>query len=218
MKPPRRTSLARSGLVLLTSAALLTAAAGCTDDAAPSASSSAGSSAPSSAEPTATTTPVPDSVPLKVVVTRVSGKLPAASRPALEANVGRTVSAYVDAAFLGGDYPRSDFSGSFGTFTPGAAKDARRDQDLLTNAPLGPSTASVRATRRTAYLSVLAPYKVAAGVTAKVDLVFLVDRGDRPAQRVRLAGRLLLTRADNDGQWAVFGYDLPRSVTPRSAS
>ena len=217
MKPPRRTSLARSGLVLLTSAALLTAAAGCTDDAAPSASSSARSSA-SSAEPTATPTPVPDSVPLKVVVTRVSGKLPAASRPALEANVGRTVSAYVDAAFLGGDYPRSDFSRSFGAFTPGAAKDARRDQDLLTNAPLGPSTESVRATRRTAYLSVLAPYKVAAGVTAKVDLVFLVDRGDRPAQRVRLAGRLLLTRADNDGQWAVFGYDLHRSVTPRSAS
>ena len=217
MKPSRRTSLARAGLVLLTSAALLTAAAGCTDDAAPSASSSARSSA-SSAEPTATPTPVPASVPLKVVVTRVSGKLPAASRPALEANVGRTVSAYVDAAFLGGDYPRSDFSGSFGTFTPGAAQDARRDQDLLTNAPLGPSTESVRATRRTAYLSVLAPYKVAAGVTAKVDLVFLVDRGDRPAQRVRLAGRLLLTRADSDGQWAVFGYDLHRSVTSRSAS
>ncbi len=52
----------------------------------------------------------------------------------------------------------------------------------------------MRATRRTAYLSVLAPYKVAAGVTAKVDLVFVVDRGDRTAQRVRLAGRLLLTR------------------------
>ncbi len=216
MKPPLRTSLARSGLVLLTSAALLTAAAGCTDDDAPSAAPSA---APSSTPaPTATPTPVPDSVPLKVVVTRVSGKLPAASRPALEANVGRTVSAYVDAAFLGGDYPRSDFSGSFGAFTPGAAKDARRDQDLLTNAAFGPSTASVRATRRTAYLSVLAPYKVAAGVTAKVDLVFLVDRGDRPAQRVRLAGRLLLTRADKDGRWAVFGYDLHRSVTPRSAS
>ena len=119
MKPPRRASHARSGLVLLTSAALLTAAAGCTDDAAPSAAPSAGRRAPSSAEPTATTDPGARSVPLKVVVTRVSGKLPAASRPALEANVGRTVSAYVDAAFLGGDYPRSDFSGSFGSFTPG---------------------------------------------------------------------------------------------------
>ena len=217
MKPPLRTSLARSGLVLLTSAALLTAAAGCTDDDGPVGGPVG---RPRRARPRRPRrpTPVPDSVPLKVVVTRVSGRLPAASRPALEANVGRTVSAYVDAAFLGGDYPRSDFSGSFGAFTPGAAKDARRDQDLLTNAAFGPSTASVRATRRTAYLSVLAPYKVAAGVTAKVDLVFLVDRGDQPAQRVRLAGRLLLTRAAEDGQWAVFGYDLHRSVTPRSAS
>ena len=214
MKPPLRTSLARSGLVLLTSAGLLTAAAGCTDDASPSAAPST-TAAPA---PTRTPTPVPDSVPLKVVVTRVSGTLPAASRPALEANVGRTVSAYVDAAFLGGSYPRSDFSGSFGAFTPGAARDARRDQGLLTNAAFGPSTQSVRATRRTAYLSVLAPYKVAAGVTAKVDLVFVVDRGDRPAQRVRLAGRLLLTRAADDGRWAVFGYDLHRSATPRSAS
>jgi hypothetical protein len=220
VKTPLRASLARSGLVLLTSAALLTAAAGCTDEDPPSADRSAArSSAPSSsAATTPTSTPVPDSVPLKVVVTRVSGKLPPASRPALEANVGRTVSAYVDAAFLGGDYPRSDFSGSFAAFTPGAANDARRDQGLLTNAAFGPSTESVRATRRTAYLSVLAPYKVAAGVTAKVDLVFVVDRGDRPAQRVRLAGRLLLTRGADDGQWAVFGYDLHRSVTPRSAS
>jgi hypothetical protein len=62
---------------------------------------------------------------------------------------------------------------------------------------------------------VLAPHKVAAGVTAKVDLVFLVDRGDQAAQRVRLAGRLLLTRNKSNG-WSIFGYDLHRSETPRS--
>ncbi len=132
-------------------------------------------------------------------MTRVLGTLPASSRPALEANVGKAVSAYVDGAFLSGDYPRSDFGASFSSFTKGAATDARRDQDLLTNHELGPTTESVRATRRTAYLSVLAPHKVAAGVTAKVDLVFVVDRGDQPAQRVRLAGRLLLTRT-GDGR------------------
>jgi len=151
------------------------------------------------------------------VVTRVSGKLPDKSRPALEANVGKVISAYVDGAFLAGDYPRSDFGEAFGVFTAGAARDARRNQDLLTNRRLGPSTESVRATRRTAYLSVLAPYKVAAGVTAKVDLVFVVERGDRAAQRVRLAGRLLLTRNKANG-WSVFGYDLHRSQTPRSES
>jgi hypothetical protein len=124
----------------------------------------------------------------------------------------------LDAAFLSGDYPRSDFGSAFSSFTSGAARQARGDQDLLTNHELGPTTESVRATRRTAYLSVLAPYKVAAGVTAKVDLVFVVDRGDQPAQRVRIAGRLLLTRGSDAGGWSIFGYDLHRSATPRTES
>ena len=195
-------------------AALVAAAlvGGCTGDPEPAAKPSPSSSPTASATP-----PAPASVPLKVVVTRVSGKLPEKSRPALEANVGKAISAYVDGAFLAGDYPRSDFGDAFGAFTSGAAGDARRDADLLTNRELGPSTESVRATRRTAYLSVLAPYKVAAGVTAKVDLVFVVDRGDDTAQRVRLAGRLLMTRNKSNG-WSIFGYDLHRSQTPRSDS
>ena len=185
---------------------------GCSGDSEPAAKPS-----PSSSPTASATLPAPESVPLKVVVTRVSGKLPEKSKPALEANVGKAISAYVDGAFLAGDYPRSDFGDAFGAFTSGAAGDARRDADLLTNRELGPSTESVRATRRTAYLSVLAPYKVAAGVTAKVDLVFVVDRGDETAQRVRLAGRLLLTRNKSNG-WSIFGYDLHRSETPRGDS
>ena len=185
---------------------------GCTGDPEPAAKPS-----PSSSPTTSATPPAPESVPLKLVVTRVSGKLPERSRPALEANVGKAISAYVDGAFLAGDYPRSDFGAAYRAFTSGAAGDARRDADLLTNRELGPSTESVRATRRTAYLSVLAPYKVAAGVTAKVDLVFVVDRGDATAQRVRLAGRLLLTRNKSNG-WSIFGYDLHRSDTPGSDS
>ena len=188
---------------------LLVASSACTgDDKSPGASSS-------SSPPAVTTTP---SVPMKVVVTRVSGKLPKRSRPALEANVGKTVTAYVDAAFLKGEYPRADFSDSFGAFTPGAARQARHELQLLTNKGLGPTTESVRATRRTAYLSVLAPYKVAAGVTAKVNLVLVVDRGDQPAQRVHIGGRLLLTRNKRAGDWSIFGYDLHRSDTPRRGS
>lgn len=194
---------------LLLGVTLLITAVGCTDEADAPQPSSDGTAAATPSEPAP-----PESVPLKVVVTRVLGKLPHSSRPALEANVGKAVSSYVDAAFLSGDYPRSAFGDSFSSFTPGAAKDARRDEDLLTNHELGPTTTAVRATRRTAYLSVLAPYKVAAGVTAKVDLVFVVDRGDQPAQRVRLAGRLLLTRGSSGGGWSIFGYDLHRSAAP----
>jgi hypothetical protein len=150
---------------------------------------------------------------MRTRVAHVAGRLPAASRQRLVAEVGRTLSSYLDGAFLGGNYPRSDFDGSFDAFTTGAATSARRDETLLTNRTLGPTTDHVRATRRTASLSVLAPEGSAAGVTAAVDVVLRVDRGTRPARRVHLHGRLLLTpRAD--GSWAIFGYDLARSTTP----
>lgn len=155
----------------------------------------------------------PSSVPMRVEVTHVAGKLGPVRRTALVAAVRRTLSAYVDAAFLAGDYPRSSFAGSFTSFTRGAARQARGDAAQLTNRPLGATTRSVRATRRTAYLSVLAPRQQVAGVTAAVDLEFLVDRDQAPAQRVKVRGRLLLTR-DRAGAWKIFGYDVTRSQTP----
>jgi hypothetical protein len=199
--------IATRSAVALVGVAVLLGTGACTREPEPDASPSP------SASPTESVAPAPESVPLKVVVTRVLGPLPAKDRPALEANVRKTLAEYVDGAFLAGDYPRSDFSGAFGAFTAGAARDARRDQAMLTNFPLGATTKSVRATRRTAYLSVLAPNKVAAGVTAKVDLVFVVERGDQPPQRVSLQGRLLLTR-DAKAGWSIFGYDVHRSSSP----
>lgn len=156
----------------------------------------------------------PPSVPMRVEITRVAGKLGVAGRHALARQVGRTLSTYVDSAFLSGEYPRSSFAGSFSTFTAGAARQARRDQALLTNQSLGATTRSVRATRRTAYLSVLAPRQVPAGVTAAVHLVFAVDRGTAASQRVEVRGRLLLTRG-RSGAWKIFGYDVNRSQTPQ---
>jgi hypothetical protein len=171
-------------------------------------------SAKPSRSPSASSAPAaPASVPMQVRVTRVLGRLPHGAEPALEANVGKTISAYLDDAFLGGSYPRSDFSDAFASFTKGAADQARGDRTLLTNASYGASTTAVRATRRSAYLSVLAPNRVAAGVTARVDLVLRVDRGDQPAEQVHLTGRLLLTR-DSHNAWVIFGYELARSDTP----
>lgn len=164
-------------------------------------------SSPAAASPSRS---APSSVPMRVKVTHVAGRLSDQRRRALAVRVGRTISAYVDKAFLTGPYPRSEFAGSFASFTPGAARQARGDQALLTNRPLGPTTRSVHASRRTAYLSVLAARQAVAGVTAAVNLVFVVDRGDAAKQRVRLKGRLLLTR-DKRGTWKIFGYDLNRS-------
>jgi hypothetical protein len=152
-------------------------------------------------------------VPLTVQVTRVHGTLSEKSTSSVEGNVRRTISSYVAGAFVGGSYPRSDFKAALASFTPGVRARAARDVALLTNATYGASTESVRTTHGTAYLSVLSPYKVAAGITANVDLVFRVERKDQPAEQVRLKGRLLLTRNKTNG-WSIFGYDLARSDTP----
>jgi hypothetical protein len=193
---------------------LVAGSTGCTAHRSPAAAPAPTASASGSPQPTH----APPSAPQRTSVTHVAGSLDKPHRALLARHVGRTISAYVDAAFLGGGYPRSDFSSSFGAFTAGARADARHDQDLLTNRPFGASTTSVRATRRTAYLSVLAPKGRVAGVTAAVDLELLVDRGRRPGRHVHLAGRLLLTPT-SPGRWSIFGYDLHRSDTPaRSAS
>ena len=63
----------------------------------------------------------------------------------------------------------------------------------------------------------LAPKQRPAGLTAAVDLTFVVDRGDQQAQQVHLKGRLLMTH--KKGRWSIFGYDLSRSQQPtKSAS
>ncbi len=198
---------ARRAVTAVTCTVLLAGSAGCTGApskpaAAPSPSRSTGSTATLAARP----------VPLDVRVTRVSGRLKPASRRALEANVGKTLSRYLDAAFLGGRYPRSDFSASLAGFSPGVRHQAHQDRWLLTNKSLGPTTEKVTPKQQSAYLSVLAPYQVAAGVTARLRLRFVAERGQRPAEQVTVQGRLVLTRKKTG--WMIIGYHLSRSVKP----
>ena len=169
---------------------------------------------PSSPSPTqgSTSTLEPKPAPARIRVTRVAGHLAPKDRAVLEHKVGRVVSAYFRDAFLGGSYPRSGFGDAFDTFSAGAARLARHDKALLTNETLGPTTEAVVARRQTAYLSVLAPHKIAAGVTALVNLRYIAERGDRPDKEVTVKGRLILTRKKSGG-WQIFGYDLSRSAS-----
>ena len=189
--------------------ALLVGTAACTvEDSRPS---RAVDPEPSVRDDVASATPVPAAAPpARVRVTRVAGSLSDRDREVLAGRVGHVVTDYFDAAFLGGDYPRSSFGDAFDTFSAGAAVRADANRDLLTNRVLGPTTQSIEVRRRTAYLSVLAPHKVAAGVTARVHLRFVADRGDAPAKRVDVTGRLLLTRKASGDGWKIFGYDLDR--------
>jgi hypothetical protein len=131
--------------------------------------------------------------------------LPAGTRSRLEGEVGDLLSAYVVRAFLG-RYPREDFVPAFSSFTPGAARSAARDIDVLTGAPWS-AASSVRATRLDARLSFLLDDGRAVGATAGVRLAFAADVDGR-RRAADLRGRLLLVR--QGGTWSVFGYDVAR--------
>lgn len=202
VSPPRR--LVRRTSATVTAVLLGLSATACTGDEAPRSTP-----APPTASEGTTATLEPRPAPAQVRVTRVAGWMRPKDRDVLADNVGKVVSAYFDDAFLGGDQPRTRFDDGFATFTPDAARSARRQQRLTTNAALGPTAETVVPRRQRAFLSVLSPKGVATGVTAKVDLAYLVQRADRPDRLVTVRGRLLLTRASS-GAWKVFGYDLTR--------
>lgn len=218
-------SIARRLLAGLCFVVLLALASGCTGGdqqtaPRPSPSRSAGQPTGQPAGqltgPAATLHPKP--VPLHVEVTRVHGKMSRHARMVLAHVAGRAISTYFQNAFLAGHYPGPDLGNAFASFSKGAADQARHDRSLLTNAALGADTVSVTAKRQSAYLSVLAPHKVAAGITAQVDLKFLVDHAHAPDQLVTVRGRLLLTRKQSGG-WQIFGYHLSRSsVAAKGAS
>lgn len=205
-----------AGLCFVVLLALTSACTGGDQQSAPRPSSSPSQPAGQPTGPAATLHPKP--APLRVKVTRVHGRMSQHDRTVLAHVAGRAISTYFRNAFLAGSYPRSDFGNAFASFSKGAADQARHDRDLLTNAALGADTVSVTARRQQAYLSVLAPHKVAAGLTAQIDLKFLVDHRDAPDQLVTVRGRLLLTRKQSGG-WQIFGYHLSRSaVAAKGAS
>ena len=138
----------------------------------------------------------------------MSGRLPQADRQALALDVRAVVDGWIDAAYLGGDYPRTDFSGSWSGFTPGAQAQARRDGDLTSNRDIGASIDGVEAEQRDVALDVVTVRQRPVGVTARVVLRFSTT-GDTP-KTVRVAGRLYLTRGKQG--WQVFGYDVTKDV------
>lgn len=148
----------------------------------------------------------------------VQGQLSAEAGEALTAEVGQVVDAWFEAAFLGGDYPRSDFDDSFPGFTPAAADLARQDAAITTNRSIGRRIDAVTATQREVTVDALVVRGRPVGATARFVLAFTTS-GDL-ARDVVVSGRLLLTPSA-DG-WQVFGYDVtssgPGTQTPGTAT
>jgi hypothetical protein len=162
-------------------------------------------------EPSAAASETPTGAPevqLTATVGVVTGKLQPPRRRALTRRVGGMVGAWFDAAYLDGDYPRSDFRNVFPGFTRDAAALARRDRDLLTNAQLGDRIDGVVALRKTVKVDLLSPGRRPAAATARFRFAFRTT-GD-VERRVVVRGRLMLARVN--GTWKIFAYDVRRSA------
>jgi hypothetical protein len=182
--------------------AVLLAAGACTGD-----------EAADPAPETPSAEPVPE-VQLTTRVGVVTGKLEPVRRKALAGRVGGVVDAWFDAAYLEGDYPRTDFADAFPGFTRDAAALARRDRELLTNDAIGARIDGVVPLRKTVKVDLLSPGRRPAGATARFRLSFETT-GDLE-RRVVVSGRLMLAKVH--GTWKVFAYDVRRSVRAAGGS
>lgn len=151
----------------------------------------------------ATETP---SVTTATTLQNVGTRLDDGHRERLKAAITDVVDPWLDEAFLG-DFPRADYAAAFARFTPGAAEDAQRDLDLLTNAAIADQIDSATATRRRVRADVFAVDGHPRGVTAHVVLEFETAGGLEQTMRVR--GDLYLVK--EKGTWSVFGYDVDQA-------
>jgi hypothetical protein len=164
---------------------------------------------------TAVTTSVAGPAPLatRAEVGTVVGRLPGTRRKAVRLQVTEVLDRWWEAAYVGGAYPRTDFR-RFPGFTPGAARRATYDRDLMSNADIGDRVTAVTPLMRKARLDLLAVDGRVRSVTARFDLrmrVALAGTGSGQAARTRrlqVRGRLFLTR--QPAGWRVFGYDVTK--------
>jgi hypothetical protein len=148
-------------------------------------------------------------VPLQAEVGKVAGRLKPAAAAAASAGVTKVVDGWFESAYIGGEFPRTDFTDAFPGFLPGAAKDAVKDAALMTNEMIGGDIDRVTADLKQVKVDVLAADDRAAGATARFTLVFTTTGSY--AKQVSIRGQLFLTRNGKKG-WQVFGYDVTRSA------
>ncbi len=193
---PRRAGALATGVVVAA-----VAFAGCSADSSEPAGAGDGPSGDSSSE--AAETP-----PMETTSTlgKVTGKLAKDQRTGARKDVTAIIDDWLDAAYVAGTYPRSDFGDAWSVFTAKAAADAKADRDLMTNADIGSKIGAVETTKRDVIVDLLAVKGRPQAATARVELRFKTS-GD-VQRKVVVRGRLYLTQGP-DG-WQVFGYDIAK--------
>jgi hypothetical protein len=127
-------------------------------------------------------------------------------RTRVKEGITAVIDPWFEGAFLG-DFPRSGYTDAFVGFSEGAAVDAERDLDLLSNQSIGDQIDTATATRRRVRLDVFAPEGHPRGVTAHFVLDFTTTGDIEESLQVR--GDLYL--AKDKGEWKIFGYDIDQA-------
>ena len=195
----RRASGKALGSVVLTLALALGATSCSGDDDPP---------APGDSEAPAQSTEDATAFKVETVTTigRRVGKLEMGEPKKLADDITKVVETWFQAAYTGGEYPRSDFDDAYPGFTPGAKDRAQQDKLLMTNKGIGEKIDGVTPTESRVWVDWLASKKRVAGVTARFRLKFRTT-GDYE-RKVRVHGRLFLSKVDGD--WKIFGYDVAK--------
>lgn len=200
-RPPRLTRPTAAVALALT----LALGSGCSAD-------PADETAPAATEPTSSSpsaSPAEPAVPVVRTRTRtgsVTGRIPKDTRKVVVHRVSGVVDEWLEAAYVGGTYPRTTFGRSWPGFTTGATRTARGDRDLMSNADLGERIDGVTVKRRAITVDLLAVAGTARAATARVHLTFTTSGTER---KVTVTGRLFLTR--KNARWRVFGYDVAKA-------
>jgi hypothetical protein len=141
-----------------------------------------------------------------VTLQNVGQQLDAEHRARVKDGVTAVIDPWLEGAFLG-DFPREGYTAAFAGFSTGAAEDAERDLDLLSNASIGDQIDTATATKRRVRVDVFAPAGHPRGVTAHVVLDFTTAGDLEESMRVR--GDLYLVK--DKGEWKIFGYDIDQA-------
>jgi hypothetical protein len=149
--------------------------------------------------------PEPEPVDTVTTVRSVVGTLTDPRRVQVKTEIAAVVDHFVDNAYLG-EFPRDSFAAAYRDFTPGAARDAKRDADLLSNRDLSSQIESAVALDRRLILEIFAPRRRPEGVTARFVLEYQTAGSVERIDRVK--GNLVLVREGDS--WRVFGYDVIR--------
>ncbi|TQL67465.1 hypothetical protein FB381_1341 [Nocardioides albertanoniae] len=178
-----------------------------------------GDSEKSAPSPSPSPTP-PPTVQSEAKLIHVQGKFPKNRRQAAATNVAKVVDRWLQAAYVGGDYPRatSTFSAkSLPGFSQGAISQAGKQMSLMSNATIAPHIDGVKVVSSDVHVDLLASNNYPVGALARVQLVYDTDGERKSRQTVRGT----LDMVPTETSWAVFGFDITREeklAKPASAS